>query len=218
VACCPVASMVDLYPGQYPNDPLGPRPPADACVARAHDGILVLGCPNEEDGTPSACQTERADFAVALRDAGYGDRFITSGGAVHNAYVEADTLRDLLVERGVPADRIATETQAEHTDENFYYSVAIMKAEGWRSAVVVSDDPGHLVLTALCDSNCCVDLGRLTVLSFTTSVGDVIAGHYALYPWAKTVSEEECAQIDQGTKFMCTNLATRKACAGDLQL
>jgi hypothetical protein len=82
----------------------------------------------------------------------------------------------------------------------------------------VSDDPGHLVLTALCDSNCCVDLGRLTVLSFTTSGGDVIAGHYALYPWGAAVSEEECAQIEQESKFMCTNLATRKACAGDLQL
>ena len=217
-ACCPTPSMVDAYPGAYPNNPYGEHPAADTCIARAHDVILVLGCPNDDDGTPSDCQTKRADLAVALRDAGYGDRFITSGGAVHNAWVEADTLRDLLVARGVAAAAILTEPLAQHTDENLYYATGIMEAEGMKSALVVSDDPGHLILTAVCDANCCVGLGRLTVVELTTGAGPVVAGHYALYPFAAPVTPAECEHIEVGTKFMCTNLATRKACADDFQL
>src|SRR5512142_2565719 len=61
VACCPTASMIDLYPGAYGNQPYDPKAPADACIAVSHDVIIVLGCPNNADGTPSPCQTTRAD-------------------------------------------------------------------------------------------------------------------------------------------------------------
>lgn len=218
VACCPTDSMVDLYPGQYANQPYDPKAPADACIAAPHDVIIVLGCPNNADGTPSDCQTKRADIAVALSQAGFGTQFITSGAAVHNQYVEADTLRDLLLSRGIPATSITTEPQAQHTDENIYYSTQIMAAHDWKSALVVSDDPGHLILTTLCDTNCCVDLGRLTVFEFPTPKGTYLAGHYALYPWATPVTPPECTQIEQPSKFMCTNLPTRKACAANFQL
>ncbi len=217
-ADCPTRSMLDDYPGEYPNAPRDPRPLADACIAHAHDVILVLGCPNDPDGAPSACQEKRADLAVALSKAGFGERFITSGAAVHNVYVEADTLRDLLIQRGVPEANIFTEPLAQHTDENLYYATKIMEAQAWKSAIVVSDDPGHLVQTAVCDSNCCVELGRLTVVELGTASGDVVAGHYARYPWAAKVSAEECAQIEQPSKFMCVNLPDRKACAAGFRL
>jgi hypothetical protein len=218
VTLCPTDSMVDLYPDPWPPNPYGPKPPATACVAAAHDVIVLLGCPNNDDGTPSTCQIKRADIAVGMMNAGFGDKFITSGGAVHNAYVEADTLKTLLIERGVPAANIRTEPKAEHTDENIYYSTQIMLAEGWTSAVVVSEDRGHLVMTALCDSNCCVELGRLTLFEFPITGGPVLAGHYALYPWTPAVTTAECDQIKTPTKFMCINLPNRKACADNFQL
>ncbi|MFT3770122.1 MAG: ATP-binding protein [Minicystis sp.] len=193
VTSCPTGSMVDLYPDPWPPDPYGPKPAATPCVAARHDVIIVLGCPNDADGKPSSCQIQRADIAVSLRDAGFGDRFITTGGAVHNAWVEADTLRDLLIERGVAASDVFTDSKAEHTDENIYYATQIMKAQGFTNALVVSEDPGHLVMTGLCDSNCCVDLGRLTVFAFPLPGGKtVLAGHYALYPWTPEVTKAEC--------------------------
>jgi hypothetical protein len=211
--------MIDLYSGPLPPNPYGSFPKATACVASAHDAIIVLGCPNNDDGTPSSCQNKRADIAVKLMAAGLANRFIPSGAAVHNAYVEADTLKQLLIARGVLPASIFPETKAMHTDENIYYSTQIMESQGWTSAFVVSDDPGHLVMTALCDSNCCVDLGRLTVFAFTLpDLGATLVGHYALYPWAASVSMAECARIEAVTKFMCINLATRKACAANLQL
>jgi hypothetical protein len=94
-----------------------------------------------------------------------------------------------------------------------------MLTHGWTNALVVSDDPGHLMMTALCDSNCCVDLGRLTLFDFAVAQGATLfAGHYALYPWGSEVSKAECDAIEILTKFMCVNLASRNACAGDLQL
>jgi hypothetical protein len=219
VESCPAASMVELYPDELPPDLYGPKPVATSCVATEHDVIIVLGCPNEDDGSPSACQIARADIAVQLMGAGYGRRFITTGGAVQNAFVEAETLATLLVERGVPEADVLVEPKAEHTDENIYYATQIMLQKQYRSAIVVSDQPGHLLLTALCDSNCCVDLGRLTVFEFPIGESDsVLAGHYALYPYAAEVSDAECEQIAMDSKFMCLNLPERKACAADFQL
>jgi hypothetical protein len=217
-AFCPVPSMNQIYSGFLPPNPYGSTTPSDACIASYHDAIIVLGCPNNDDGTPSSCQTKRADIAVALEAAGYGNRYIPSGAAVHNAYVEADTLTSLLEARGVDASRIFPDRQANHTDENIYYSTKIMEAHGWVSAWVVSEDPGQLVMTAICDSNCCVDLGRLTVIDLPLGSGITKVGHYVRYPWADSVSSSECQTIEFPLKAMCTNLSSRLACADNFKL
>lgn len=218
VALCPIPSMLEAFPGQYPNNANDPQPLASDCVTQKHDVIMVLGCPNDDNGAPSACQITRADIAVALKTAGYGDRFITTGGAVHNAWVEADTLRDLLIARGIDATQIMTEPLAEHTDENIYHSTKIMEQHDMVSAMVVSDQSAHLVLTGVCDSNCCVDLGRLSVFDVPVASGRVSIGHYVRFPWAIPITADECTQIQIPSKFMCTNLSTRRACKDNFQL
>lgn len=223
VVSCPTETMDVLFAGADPPNPFEESPAAPACALLEHDVLIILGCPSNEDGTPSICQTRRADIAVALSAAGYGHRFIVTGAAAHNAYVEADALAALLIDRGVPDADIRREPQAFHTDENLYFSTGIMEAEGWISAVVVSDASGHLLFNAICDSNCCVHLGRLTIFEYPilTPFDDkmtVKAGHYVRHPQAPAVSETECAQIEMPSKLMCLNLETRRACAGDLKL
>src|SRR5207247_920759 len=99
-----------------------------------------------------------------------------------------------------------------------YFSTRIMEAHGWTNAIVISDDPGHLILSATCDSNCCVDLGRLTALAFSFGGNTIKAGHYVRYPWAAMVSQAECNQIEIPLKLMCTNLSSRQSCAGNIQV
>ncbi|MFO0580443.1 MAG: YdcF family protein [Polyangia bacterium] len=222
-ATCPVPTAQELYPGDAPPNPFRDFVAADACLSAEHDTILVLGCPAQDSGLPSACQEARANIAAALYRSGYAPRVITTGGAVKNRFVEADVLRDLLVARGIPAAQIRTEPRAEHTDENIYYSTEIMESEGWNDALVVSDSAAHLLYTALCDSNCCVKRGRLTVISVPLALGEdgvapVAVGHYARYPFAAAVSDEECAHLEQPDKILCLNLPTRRACAGRVQL
>lgn len=221
VLTCPVASMETLYAGFLPPNPYAAWPAAPDCVRQYHDVIIVLGCPSEGNGSPANCQTSRVDIAMRLKAAGYGDRFIVTGGAVHNQWVEAEALRALLLSRGVANDRIWLEPQAEHTDENLYYSTQIMVTQGWRSALVVSNDPGHLMMTALCDSNCCVELGRLTLFAMPVTGGlfpNDNVGHYVLIPPAQGATAAECTTIQGPIKFMCTNLGTRKACKANFQL
>jgi hypothetical protein len=223
-ALCPVPTAQALYPGDGPVNPYGELAEADRCVAGAHDAIIVLGCPSRPDGSPADCQITRADLAASLFRAGLGRQLITTGGAVQNRHVEAEALRDLLVARGVPAAAVLLEPRAEHTDENIYYSSLLMEARGWDDALVVSDDPGHLVSTAVCDSNCCVRRGRLTVVTLPLALAEGGAeapwavGHYVLYPAAAAVTDAECAHVTLPGKYLCLNLPTRRACSGRLQL
>lgn len=218
VSECPMPSMEALYAGEGLVDPSSDVPQADACAARPHDVALVLGCPSNADGSPSDCQRARAALALRVYRAGLAPRFITSGGAVQNAHVEAEALRDLLLAGGVPAAAVVLEPRAEHTDENLYYSTRLMAERGWRSALVLSDTPGHLLYAALCDSNCCVAAGRLTVLQFPLGEQPATLGHYALYPAAAPVSAAECEVIKPTRKLLCLNLPSRRACAGRLML
>jgi hypothetical protein len=39
-----------------------------------------------------------------------------------------------------------------------------------------------------------------------------------LYPQASRVSDLECGQIETPSKFMCTNMSARLACASNFQL
>ena len=214
VCFCTVPSMIDAYPGIFPQNPYRPWEEADECLQAEHHVIIVMGCPNNEDGSASPCQVARADLAVAFMNAGYGQRFITTGGAVHTPEVEAETLKALLMQRGVPEDASRLEPRARHTDENILYSSLILESRGWPSAIVISNDPGHLMMVMLCDSNCCVKKGRLSLHEFPVSADGRLekAGHYVLYPHAGDVSREECDHIEAPLKFMCTQLPGRLFC------
>ena len=212
---CVQPDLIAHYPGDLPLDPSEPQPLAPECLG--YDVLVVLGCPSEEDGSPSECQVSRADLAFRLREAGYADEIITTGGAVHTDAVEAQALHDLLVDKGVPEDSITMEPLAEHTDENLYYSSQIMMEQGWTAALVVSE-PDHLLYTAVCDANCCVALGRLLVWNFPLEGEDVPLGHYELAPPAVQVSAAECDHLTTPSKFMCFALPDRRACADDFQL
>jgi len=216
-AACPVPTMKDEYPGPFPSFPYGTWTHAKGCVANPHDVIIVLGCPSESNGAPSRCQIDRARITEQLYEAHWADQFIVTGAAVHNGYVEADALYDLLVERGLPPTSIFKEPRARHTDENLYYSTLIMQEHGWTSALVVSEDPGHLMMTAVCDSNCCVDLGRLTLYEWEVEPDLFVkAGHYALIPPGTANTDLECTHISG--LFMCVNLGDREACKDNFQL
>ena len=73
---------------------------------------------------------------------------IVTGGAAHNQFYEADCMRRMAIEQGVPADAVVEEKQAQDTIQNIWFSKQIMDAHGWRSAEVVSS-PSHLPRTAL---------------------------------------------------------------------
>ena len=112
------------------------------------DALIVLGTPSLPDGSPSPEQRERVLEAVREYRAGVAPVLIMTGGAAHNATVEAHSMKLYAIAQGVPEPAILEEDQAQDTIQNIYFSAAILKAHGWHSAEVISE-PYHLPRTAL---------------------------------------------------------------------
>jgi uncharacterized SAM-binding protein YcdF (DUF218 family) len=112
------------------------------------DTLIVLGTPAESDGTPSPEQRERTLEGVREYKAGVAPRIIMTGGPAHNQYVEAEVMRKLAIEQGVPASAVIAEGQALNTIQNIFYSERIMATNHWTNAEVISS-PNHLPRAAL---------------------------------------------------------------------
>ncbi|MCO4771744.1 MAG: YdcF family protein [Deltaproteobacteria bacterium] len=100
---------------------------------------IIPGCPATEAGAPSECSWRRAIWAAEVWEQGGVDVLIASGAAVHNRYIEAEVMKAALVALGVPEDRVVTETQALHTDENVSYSLDVADALGVHRLVGISE-------------------------------------------------------------------------------
>ena len=122
-------------------------PSANTRLAR-FDTLIVLGTPCTAEGESSPEQRERVLEGVREFRAGVARHMIVTGGAAHNQFYEADCMKRLAVQQGVPADAVVEEKQAQDTIQNIWFSKQIMDAHGWRSAEVVSS-PSHLPRTAL---------------------------------------------------------------------
>jgi uncharacterized SAM-binding protein YcdF (DUF218 family) len=122
--------------------------PSSNTALTRFDTLIVLGTPCRLDGTPSLEQRERVLEGVREFRAGVAPHMIVTGGPAHNHFVEADCMKHLAVEQGVPADDVIEENQARDTIQNIWFSHLIMEKHGWRSAEVISS-PSHLPRTAL---------------------------------------------------------------------
>lgn len=108
--------------------------------AQPADVIIVLGAGVNVDGSPAPGQIRRAERGAALWKAGYAPVIICSGGFPGRASrSEGDSCAELLRVNGVPAEAIVLEERSRSTEENAVYSHEIMRANGWNSALVVSD-------------------------------------------------------------------------------
>jgi uncharacterized SAM-binding protein YcdF (DUF218 family) len=78
---------------------------------------------------------ERVDYGVKLLQQGYADELLTSGGSSENLRLRAVSL-------GVPGDHILVENKSGTTFGNAKYSSKIIRAEGFKSVIVVTS-PYH---------------------------------------------------------------------------
>lgn len=111
--------------------------------ARAADVILVLGSavwPNEQ---PSPSLRARTQQAIELYHEGYASHLILSGGLGRFPPEEAEVMRRLALEAGIPDQALVLDKEARSTRESLLQAGEIMRARGWKTAVIVSD-PFHL--------------------------------------------------------------------------
>jgi uncharacterized SAM-binding protein YcdF (DUF218 family) len=136
------ASWHDFFQRDRPSQALlseSLRLPAPAST----DVGIVLGCPADDDGSPSPCQLCRVHGALRALHEGRVRAFIFSGGAAHNRYVEGEVMAQLARAVGVPDEQIFVEGRALTTWQNLRYAQRIMQAHGYRTALLISTR-GHL--------------------------------------------------------------------------
>ncbi len=111
--------------------------------AQPVDALIVLGSAVWPGERASPSLAARTRHAVALYRAGYATHLILSGGLGQYPPSEAEAMRRIAASAGVPAEALALDETSHSTEENLQNARRIMQANGWRTALIVSD-PFHL--------------------------------------------------------------------------
>jgi uncharacterized SAM-binding protein YcdF (DUF218 family) len=103
------------------------------------DAIVVFGAA-EYSGRPSPVLRARLDRALELFQRGMAPIIITTGGAASDpSFSEGGVGRDYLMRHGVAESSLIAETRGRDTSESAVRVAVIMRANGLRSCVAVSD-------------------------------------------------------------------------------
>jgi uncharacterized SAM-binding protein YcdF (DUF218 family) len=112
---------------------------ADQHQLRRANTIVVFGAA-EYAGRPSPVFRARLDHAFQLFSQGVAPVVITTGGAgLDPSFSEGGVGRDYLMRRGVPEGNLIAETQGTDTAHSAQRVAVIMRANGMRNCVAVSD-------------------------------------------------------------------------------
>ena len=107
--------------------------------AKPFDVIIVPGVPYEHENTTSI-MTMRILWAKQLYDSGFTKNIIFSGSAVYSPYVEGIAMKIIADSMGIPPEHTFSETKAEHSTENVYYSWKMAQEMGFKK-IALSTDP-----------------------------------------------------------------------------
>jgi uncharacterized SAM-binding protein YcdF (DUF218 family) len=103
------------------------------------DVIAIFGAA-EYAGHPSPVYKARLDHGYELFQKGMAPVVITTGGAAQDPdFSEGGVGRDYLLRRGVPEQALIAETQGSDTAQSAARVANIMRANGMRSCIAVSD-------------------------------------------------------------------------------
>ena len=102
------------------------------------DVAVVLGNTVHPDGTPSARLAARLDKALELYQEGLVGTILVSGGLGKEGHDEAVVMKEYLLEREVPEDRVHVDSNGTNTFQTARNAQRFLKANGLSTAIVVS--------------------------------------------------------------------------------
>lgn len=105
---------------------------------KPYDVIIVPGVPYET-GSMSKVMAMRIFWAKHLYDSGFTKNIIFSGSSVYSPYVEGIIMKVIADSLGIPPDHTFSETKAEHSTENIYYSWKMAKKMGFQKIALATD-------------------------------------------------------------------------------
>jgi len=113
------------------------------------DAIVVLGNrpPVEPDGSVRFETQKRVEAGVRVYRRGLAPILLMAGGPAPSGHVEAEVMRDLAIELGVPAAAIRIEPRSTDTIENARFGVTVLcegREQPCTPEVIVVTSPYHL--------------------------------------------------------------------------
>ena len=100
--------------------------------------VVVPGVPFE-DSTWSWVMKGRVYWSKYLYDSGITKNVMYSGSSVYTPYVEGEIMALYAEALGIPRENIYTETKAEHSTENIYYSYKKARKLGFVRVALSTD-------------------------------------------------------------------------------
>jgi hypothetical protein len=110
----------------------------EARKEKPFDVVIVPGVPFEGDRTTGVMKM-RLFWAKHLYDSGYTNNIIFSGSSVYSPYVEGIILKIMADSLGIPPSHTFSETKAEHSTENVYYSWKMAREMGFTKIALATD-------------------------------------------------------------------------------
>ena len=110
----------------------------DKALTKTYDVIVVPGIPFRETGWDSIMRG-RVYWSKWLFDKGIAKNIMYSGSSVYTPYYEGEIMAMYAIAIGIPKEHVFTETKAEHSVENLYYSWLKSKKLGFNSIALATD-------------------------------------------------------------------------------
>ncbi len=106
---------------------------------KTYDMIIVPGVPLRT-GVWASTMKARLYWSKYLFDKGIVKNIMYSGSSVYTPYYEGDVMALYAIAIGIPKEHVFSETKAEHSTENLYYSYYKSKKLGF-SKIALATDP-----------------------------------------------------------------------------
>ena len=116
---------------------------AERDETRPADVIIVLGSQVRADGEPSNSLRSRTLRGIQLYQEGYAPQLFLTGGVGRFPPAEAQVMRRLALQAGVPDGALVLDETATSTQESIETVARLARERGWRTALIVSD-PFHI--------------------------------------------------------------------------
>lgn len=101
--------------------------------------IVIFGAKVKDDGTPSGALIRRVEAALRESAQSPDDFFLVTGGVGTNGFSEAETMKGMLLSKGVAVDKIVVEGVSKDTLESIHRCKKLIREGGFNSIKVSSD-------------------------------------------------------------------------------
>ncbi|MEE4198401.1 MAG: YdcF family protein [Bacteroidales bacterium] len=131
-----ITLILTLSHGYFFN--LWAKNPEAEITETIYDVIIVPGVPFNDDFW-SDVLLGRIYWSHYLYEQGITKNIIYSGSAVYTPYIESEIMAMYGEQLGIPKSDIFTETKAEHSVENVYYSYHLARELGFEKIALATD-------------------------------------------------------------------------------